>query len=1323
MSFTERKSRRRSSSSSKRNHNHPPPSSCSSSAATASVTVSSASNYAAANYNASYGSNYGSNHNYNQQSHSGSGSSGLSPNTNQSFQGLPQKFLSRGRSRSVSPFTAPRSSSVVPISKPLNHPSKANNRQRGPVPVQVSRTKPSDAKKELELVVGLGGGVLSALDEISATRKMLKQRKSIRIVRVDSERINKMLMVIDKYSAIVDVSIQHHPDITALVWAGVRLVIQVALNRFQSLESLQNAIQVIVMAMADCEFYERIYAVSVLASTPVALRPQDTTKEFHNDFDYALLHVYAAVSVFTVRAKLYFEQPSFTGAFKPFAVEFQPLLREIKIKEQFLRKLANKACMAGIQEVSTYLEAMEEYQNDIKMIMASLDKCFDGSSSSPTGDAHECISAVNQNLIDMKANDVQYDDAEERRAILNHLYSENTDRRHNEIKAQRKEGTGGWLLRDHRFDQWMQGMTQSSLLWAYGIAGAGKTFLSSIVIDHLLDCRSDANYGVAYFYFSYNEQESQGVENVLASLVKQLCDQLPKLPVHLKMLNKKLTVDERSATNEELYSALIETSSSFIQTFIILDALDECDQKNQRENLLPTFHRLGESGIRMFLTSRRYPDDIQDTCCDMPCLEIIAHEDDIRSYIYQRIDVNPRAKRMIPGGELEDEIITGLVNAAGGMFLFANLNFQHLCQQPTARHILRELKRFQKAQITEKPMDPTYDRIFESLHRQSENCAAMAFRALTWVSKANRILCVRELQIAVSLEADTSKLEEVDIPDETTLTEICAGLIVIDRTNDSVRFAHSTVQEYLNRKKIIPKNADSMLATACAVYLSFTEFRQGPVSDFAGRLNSHHFLDYAAQNLSFHLQSCAEILTNEVFLRFLECEGSIASYLQAADYRRWGNCNSLRQPLHIAAEIGHSEVSRILIDSGAEVSAVDMDMSTPLHLASLKGHEAVVRLLLENGAEVRTADKDHHTPLHLAANEGHRPVVRLLLENGAQVSSVDRNNQTPLHLAAWNGSEGVFKLLIEKGADISAVDDKMWTPLHSATVNGSEAVVRLLLEKDVELGAVDKKKRTLLHLAAMNKSATVARLLLEKEVEVSTGDEDMWTPLHLAAKNGHEAVVRLLLEYEADVSVVDEDMWTPLHVAAWYGYEEVVRLLLENGAEVSAADVDVWTPLHSAIINGSEAIVRLLLENSADLSAVDKENRTLLHLAAMNKSAAVARLLLEKGAEVSTVDEDMWTPLHVAAWYGNETIVRLLLEYGAEVSGVDEDLWTPLHLAAKKGHEAVVRLLLESGADVSAVDRNNQTALKIALNNNFRGVALMLIDKNADVSADRKSVV
>jgi hypothetical protein len=199
-----------------------------------------------------------------------------------------------------------------------------------------------------------------------------------------------------------------------------------------------------------------------------------------------------------------------------------------------------------------------------------------------------------------------------------------------------------------------------------------KSFLfpsSSIVIDHLSNYHSETsknNAGVAHIYINYKEQASQELPNILGSLIKQFFQQLPQGPESLPHL-ENITKGGRTPSQEELFVALVEMSKSFNQKYIVFDALDECDRKKQRQTLLTMLHRMGEAGFRIFMTSRRYADDIEESFRNAPSIEIIAHDDDIKSYMYDKINADPPAKRRIQEAGLYDKVISHLVRAAGGM--------------------------------------------------------------------------------------------------------------------------------------------------------------------------------------------------------------------------------------------------------------------------------------------------------------------------------------------------------------------------------------------------------------------------------------------------------------------------------------------------------------------------------------------------------------------------------------------------------------------------------------------------------------------------------
>lgn len=189
--------------------------------------------------------------------------------------------------------------------------------------------------------------------------------------------------------------------------------------------------------------------------------------------------------------------------------------------------------------------------------------------------------------------------------------------------------------------------------------------LSSLVIDHLLAQAQSSSYGVAYIYFNFKEQEQQKPEHVLGSLLKQLATQAPD--THFSKGLEVAYNQKKRPTLEQLYTILLAVTKSFEQTFIICDALDECQQGAQRTELLPLFHRMAQDGIGLFLTSREHPEDIQHSFKDTNKIRLSAQDDDIASYIEQKIDENPRAKRLVGQANCKDRIISDLKACANGM--------------------------------------------------------------------------------------------------------------------------------------------------------------------------------------------------------------------------------------------------------------------------------------------------------------------------------------------------------------------------------------------------------------------------------------------------------------------------------------------------------------------------------------------------------------------------------------------------------------------------------------------------------------------------------
>ncbi|KAL8904079.1 MAG: hypothetical protein Q9207_003506 [Kuettlingeria erythrocarpa] len=105
----------------------------------------------------------------------------------------------------------------------------------------------------------------------------------------------------------------------------------------------------------------------------------------------------------------------------------------------------------------------------------------------------------------------------------------------------RLQGSGEWLLNSHEYLNW-QSSSASSIFLLHGMAGTGKTFLASAIVDSVL--RQSSNQGssalLAYLYCSKSasEVELSDPEEIMRSIVRQLgviCG--AKRTIHRAILN------------------------------------------------------------------------------------------------------------------------------------------------------------------------------------------------------------------------------------------------------------------------------------------------------------------------------------------------------------------------------------------------------------------------------------------------------------------------------------------------------------------------------------------------------------------------------------------------------------------------------------------------------------------------------------------------------------------------------------------------------------------------------------------------------------------
>lgn len=256
-------------------------------------------------------------------------------------------------------------------------------------------------------------------------------------------------------------------------------------------------------------------------------------------------------------------------------------------------------------------------------------------------------------------------DDHDRRAILDWLTPTDQAAQQSDFINLREPATGQWLLDSPEFQAWLQ--TDKRTLFCPGIPGAGKTILASVVVDELTRrFKEDKTVDVAYLYCNFRRYE-QRAEELIASLLKQLSQGRPSLPESVKSLYDKHRDQRTRPSFDELSNGLRSVAAAYQRVFVVVDALDECQNTDgcRQRFLTEMLHLVDTYKINLFATSRDIP-EITERFQAMARLEIRASPEDIRKYVDGRIPYLPSFVSRNP--TLKEEIANGLVEAVHGMY-------------------------------------------------------------------------------------------------------------------------------------------------------------------------------------------------------------------------------------------------------------------------------------------------------------------------------------------------------------------------------------------------------------------------------------------------------------------------------------------------------------------------------------------------------------------------------------------------------------------------------------------------------------------------------
>lgn len=704
--------------------------------------------------------------------------------------------------------------------------------------------------------------------------------------------------------------------------------------------------------------------------------------------------------------------------------------------------------------------------------------------------------------------------------------------------------------------------------------GTGKTYTTSRVIDWIGSCLDGSDYdeAFAYFYCIKQEESRRVPKTILRSLVRQVAsgpwnrreDDIA-LDGAIMETWKKHSTDKFYDTFDDWKECFFNLLRKYPRTTIVLDALDECMEKD-RQTLVRLLDELnarssGESSIKIFVATRPESDLKEWLWCHdaIRMQERVAA--DIATFLRSKIEQHNRWSRSTH--DFKEYVIDTLVEKSQEMFLYASLQIDILLDC--------KLKDDIQDALNELPEDlnEAYKEIYNAATKRTAE-KLLIDRALQWVLCSARPLTSSELLFAICQDSEADVIVATDPEvNEDLVLGLCHNLLSLDRPLDSHkegprvwRLAHQAVAEFCEKSASFgQKAAHCEVGHVCLMILIGT-FSTSPDSDRRGSYDSpkrnkafrcpcreNLGLDDSAWSRSIHTEFQKPLVeyANYAWPSHVRAQeqleprgvGELIKTLQqflgkpnegSVVYKRWAKhsfgCEAIAPSwsMFVDQQIRHTTLE---------------PMMAPLSLACYLGLQTVLVECWDSSnlnLDVWYCDEyftpwEHHfwrLPRHSS-----RPLRWSLMA-----------------LACAHNQATIFKCLLDRGARFHTAEEDEIPPIVSATIGDSAEVVSELIHLIADMRSPLRRWHEHILACAIKCNSLKAMgplmdWLLSEPYEVEHGLASIAMQDFCSAK-----AITMLLDKGIDVNMPIRD-GNLLAAAASHGWEDLVRRLLKEGADVN----------------------------------------------------------------------------------------------------------------------------------------------------------------------------
>ncbi|KAK4445325.1 hypothetical protein QBC34DRAFT_472554 [Podospora aff. communis PSN243] len=547
-------------------------------------------------------------------------------------------------------------------------------------------------------------------------------------------KMQKLIATLSEYCIVIDVMVNHSPEVTALVWGGIRMCIMTAARQAETSAYIADTVVFIIDQIGRSEQYYQLHPGSPRVCNAVS-------------------RLYAQVINFTVRAARFKKRRGI--CYVPWALFASPLAEKrlqsivIKIKElsETLREEAEIAFQENQREQALKQEARQEVLLEV-----------------------------------IRQNKRNYQMLEWFKPAMSLTT----------LTMDWEDGTCEWVFQHEAYKTWAEG-GYSRPLWMHGMPGCGKS-----VIAGYLSKEADTAFIFSHTYALSGSQGLKPNTSLAASILCQILKAetsttttrpSSRLEGIRTLLNRYPSC--ASCPFEVMWSYLEEALASLTCDFtLILDALDECRDTDQVQKLLSHLNTLAKrlQHGRIILISR-YRNDYEallPSCIQLP-VDQSAVSLDILHFVRSEIDRAPALK------PLQNEILARVEQDSIGMFLWAKLMMDWLKTAATTNTQRERLRHFPVGleAVYDQFLAEGGDRLEEhDLHLRAEIFSLLV--------AAERLLCPAEISLALALKSTCPPNSGDELIDpKGTILRLCSPMVTIDANDGLVRLIHHSLRDFL----------------------------------------------------------------------------------------------------------------------------------------------------------------------------------------------------------------------------------------------------------------------------------------------------------------------------------------------------------------------------------------------------------------------------------------------------------------------------------------------------------------------------------------------